>query len=144
MKQNMKTLLAADGSVYTEKMVAYLVDHPELLAHTASIMVLTVVPELSPRVRALLDQDELQRLYSRDADEVLAKVTQGLNEAYPNVESVWKVGQEAQVIAEFAERNGYDLIVLGSHGRSAVGKLVMGSVATKVLARCEIPILIVR
>ena len=33
---------------------------------------------------------------------------------------------------------------MGSHGQSALGNLVMGSVATQVLARCKVPVLLVR
>jgi nucleotide-binding universal stress UspA family protein len=36
------------------------------------------------------------------------------------------------------------LVVLGSHGHSALGNLVMGSVATQVLAECKVPALLVR
>jgi nucleotide-binding universal stress UspA family protein len=35
-------------------------------------------------------------------------------------------------------------VVLGSHGHSALGNLVMGSVATQVLAHCKVPVLLVR
>jgi len=37
-----------------------------------------------------------------------------------------------------------DLVMMGSHGHSALGNLVMGSVATQVLAHCKVPVLLVR
>jgi nucleotide-binding universal stress UspA family protein len=36
-----------------------------------------------------------------------------------------------------------DLIVMGTHGHSALGNVVMGSVATGVLARCKAPVLLI-
>ena len=39
---------------------------------------------------------------------------------------------------------GFDLLVMGSHGHGNVGNLVMGSIATKVLAGCKVPVLLVR
>ena len=39
---------------------------------------------------------------------------------------------------------GYDLVILGSHGHGTLVNLVMGSVATQVLAHCKVPVLLVR
>ena len=55
-----------------------------------------------------------------------------------------KVGNAGELIAKTADSGGYDLVVMGSHGQSALGNLVMGSVATKVLAQCKVPVLLVR
>jgi nucleotide-binding universal stress UspA family protein len=57
---------------------------------------------------------------------------------------VAKIGHAAEVIAQQADKGGYDLVVLGSHGQSALLNLVMGSVATKVIANCKLPVLLVR
>jgi nucleotide-binding universal stress UspA family protein len=43
-----------------------------------------------------------------------------------------------------AEDGKFDLVVMGSHGHSALANLVMGSVATQVLAHCKVPVLLVR
>ena len=53
-------------------------------------------------------------------------------------------GPIAKKIGEYAEKGRYDMIVMGSHGRSAAGNLFLGSVATRVLAECKVPVLIVR
>lgn len=50
----------------------------------------------------------------------------------------------AGAILEAAARQRADLIVVGSHGRSALGQLMLGSVSTAVLARSEVPVLVVR
>ena len=47
-------------------------------------------------------------------------------------------------VATLAENGKFDLIVMGSRGHGTLGNLVMGSVATKVLAGCDTPVLIVR
>ena len=61
-----------------------------------------------------------------------------------DAKSDWKVGQAGELIAKFADAGKYDLLVMGSHGHGALGNLVMGSVATKVLANCGVPVLLVR
>ncbi|MDP1741586.1 MAG: universal stress protein [Polaromonas sp.] len=47
-------------------------------------------------------------------------------------------------ILETASSVGVDLIVMGSHGRRGLEKLVLGSVAAQVLAHAHLPILVVR
>lgn len=47
-------------------------------------------------------------------------------------------------IIRFAADKGCDLIVMGTHGRSRVGKLLLGSTAALVLADCEVPVLLYR
>ena len=47
-------------------------------------------------------------------------------------------------ITEAAEAGGADLIVMGSHGRSGIEKLVLGSVAQRVLSHAHLPVLVVR
>ena len=52
--------------------------------------------------------------------------------------------QPARAIVTAAETTGADLIVMSSHGRTGVAKLMLGSVATKVLALSPIPVLIIK
>jgi nucleotide-binding universal stress UspA family protein len=53
-------------------------------------------------------------------------------------------GHAAKEIATLGDKEHFDLIVLGSHGHTGLGGLVLGSVATAVLASCTTPVLIVR
>jgi nucleotide-binding universal stress UspA family protein len=50
----------------------------------------------------------------------------------------------AEGILAAAKDNGCDLIVMGSHGRRGIAKLLLGSVATRVLALSPVPVLICR
>jgi nucleotide-binding universal stress UspA family protein len=47
-------------------------------------------------------------------------------------------------IVQTAKTEGADLIVLGSHGRSGIARLMLGSVANKVVAESPVPVLVVR
>ena len=53
-------------------------------------------------------------------------------------------GDVAEEILKYAARKKVQLIVMGTHGHGALGKLVMGSVSTQVLANCQVPVLLVR
>lgn len=50
----------------------------------------------------------------------------------------------ARGIVETAKGDGIDLVVMGSHGRSGFARLMLGSVATKVVAESPVPVLITR
>ncbi|MBI4283528.1 MAG: universal stress protein, partial [Chloroflexi bacterium] len=53
-------------------------------------------------------------------------------------------GQAAEMIAEYATQNGFDLIIIATHGRSGISRWVWGSVADRILRSSSVPILMVR
>jgi len=53
-------------------------------------------------------------------------------------------GSPTKAIVEYAEANGMDLIVMGTHGRSGVAHLLLGSVAERVVRTARCPVLTVR
>ncbi len=53
-------------------------------------------------------------------------------------------GSPARTIVEYADTNGFDLIVMGTHGRSGVAHLLLGSVAERVVRTAHCPVLTVR
>ena len=55
-----------------------------------------------------------------------------------------RVGHAPMVIVDFAETSGADLIVMSTHGRTGIERVLLGSVAERVLRMAEIPTLIVR
>jgi nucleotide-binding universal stress UspA family protein len=81
----------------------------------------------------------------RGAEEYLAEVRERLTRAgLADVEvSVW-YGPPAEAIADAARYRAVDLIVMSSHGRSGLGRLVLGSVAETVLRTIDTPVFLVR
>ena len=59
-------------------------------------------------------------------------------------ERVIAIGQPFSEITRYAETHEIDLIVMGTHGRGAVGHMLLGSVAEKVVRRAPCPVLTVR
>ncbi len=140
----MKILLAVDGSAHTKKMLAYLATHSELFATINDYLVLTVQPSIPSRVRSAVGQAVVDNYALEEAELVLAPVSEFLLRHGINAKTNWKMGPAGETIAQFAEAEKCDLVVMGSHGHGALAKLVMGSVATQVLAHCHVPVLLVR
>ena len=140
----MKSLLAVDGSAYTKRMLAYVAAHDEWLADRHQYVVVTAVPGIPPRAAAVLDR-ELVKGYDRDeAEKVFKPIRAFFKQRGIDVEFVLKVGPAAEAIAKQAASGSIDLLMMGSHGHGSVVNVVMGSVATKVLASCEVLVLLVR
>ncbi|MGC3984465.1 MAG: universal stress protein [Pseudorhodoferax sp.] len=139
----MKILIAVDGSEQTQRMLAYLAQH-QLFAAGNTYTVLTVVPELPKRAASYVSTDVVQGYYAEEADKVLAPVRAFFAQKDTSAQFEFKVGHPAQEIAQTAEKGGYDLLALGSHGHGALGNLIMGSVATKVVSQCKVPVLLLR
>jgi nucleotide-binding universal stress UspA family protein len=55
-----------------------------------------------------------------------------------------RVGRPPEVIREVAEEQGIDLIVMGTHGRTGMAHLLLGSVAEKIVREAPCPVLTVR
>ena len=60
------------------------------------------------------------------------------------VESAILVGNPAEEIVDYAERENIDVIVMATHGRSGIGRWALGSVADKVLRATERPVVLIR
>jgi len=60
------------------------------------------------------------------------------------LDTVTEVGRPSRTIVNYAEENDYDHIIMGSHGRSGVTRVLLGSVAESVVRRSSVPVTIVR
>lgn len=86
---------------------------------------------------ALEEATEFLDGYARKAEEAGVSVTAAHELAYEK-------GQEARAIISYAEDHDVDLIVMGSHGRTGAARILLGSVAERVVRRSPIPVLVVR
>ncbi len=140
----MKILLPVDGSPYSKKMLAYLATHEGMFSPTNDYTIFTAQAALPPRARAAVGKEVVEAYYTDESEKVIAPVSKFLLRHGINAKSSWKVGQAGLLIAKLAEEGKFDLVVMGSHGHGSWANLVMGSVATQVLAHCKVPVLLVR
>ena len=140
----MKILLAVDGSKYTKQMLAYLAAHDEWLGARHDYTVVHSVLAVPHRAAAFVDAATVTKFYEDDAETVFRPIRAFFAQQGIEAKFVHTVGHAAESIAELAEKGKFDLLIMGSRGHGEVVNLVLGSVATKVLARCSTPVLLVR
>ena len=140
----MKVLLAVDGSAYTQKMLAYLTSHQEMLGTGHEYSIITVQPLLPPRARAALGKDVVEQYYDEESTKILQPVQEFLKTHGVQAQTISKVGPIADTIIKEAQEGKFDMIAMGTHGHGTLGRLVMGSVSSQVLAGCTIPVLLIR
>lgn len=140
----MKILLAADGSTFSKKMLAYLATHDTLFSRAHEYSVFNAQPALPARARAALGKNTVEKYYAEEGEKVLSPVRKFLKRHGIEAETSVKVGHAGELISKAAQDGEFDLLVMGSHGHGALLTLVMGSVATQVLAHCKVPVLVVR
>ena len=113
----------------------------------AALVLLHVVP--NPYVTAASDvylpppQDFLDTLV-RDARARLEEFANQLDRGALRVETVVKVGDPLLEIVAYATSRPADLVVMGTHGRTGVAHLVLGSVAERVVRTAPCPVLTIR
>jgi nucleotide-binding universal stress UspA family protein len=140
----MKIVLAVDGSAYTKRMLAYLAAHETWLTPANEFTVVHAVPAVPPRAAAVLDKALLREYYVDEAERVFKPIRTFLNRHGISASYTHAAGNAAEVIVQSTTKAEADLLVLGSHGHSSLANLVLGSVVTKVLAKSQVPVLIVR
>ena len=140
----MKILLPVDGSHYTKRMLSYIAAHDELLGRGHEYLLLTVIEPIPNYAIGFLDRSTLDAYDRQHADQVLGPVQAFADQQGWTVHTRQATGSPAEVIAATAEQEKFDLIVIGTHGHSSLGNVILGSVASGVLARCKVPVLLIR
>jgi len=140
----MKILLPVDGSEYTKHMLSYIAAHDELLGSGNEYAVVNAVAPIPLHASRFLDHSTLEVYYREQAEDVLRPVKRFAEQQGWKFRASHVVGHAPDVIAALATAEKADLIVMGTHGHTAMLNVVLGSVATGVLARCKQPVLLVR
>ena len=140
----MNILLAVDGSHVTKHMLSYLAAHDELLGPGHTYTFLTVIPPVPGYAAEFLAKKTLDGYYVEQSELVFHPIRGFADQQGWQVRMVYESGHAAETIASLAEREHFDLIVMGTHGHSSLANVVLGSVATGVLARGKVPVLLIR
>lgn len=125
-----RILLATDGSRYSDS-AAVIAGNIAALCALPLTVISSTLSSHSPERR-------------QEAQEAIERVRQGLAAKALQVDGRLVEGRPEQTIIEAAGKVGADLIVMGSHGRTGLNKVFMGSVSERVLNQTGCPVLIAR
>ena len=140
----MKILLAADGSPFTKKALAFLVANENLCGPDDEVVVLHVQPPVPPRVKSLLGAGAVNDYHADEARKVLDPIERFLKRHQLQFSTSWLVGSPTRELLAAAKKQKSQLIVMGTHGHGLVGRALLGSVAQRVVADAEVPVLLVK
>ncbi len=130
MIEGHKILLAVDGSRYSDK---------------AAIAAMSIAKHLNAPVLviSIVHSDYKERRHTK-AVEQIKRVEAFMHKDGIGVEGKVLSGNPAEVILEFAKAKGVDLIVMGSHGRAGLDRVLMGSVSDRVISDADCAVLVVK
>jgi nucleotide-binding universal stress UspA family protein len=129
-------LLATDGSELAQKAVAQGLDLAKALqARVTGVTVIEPVPAMVSG-----DASFVAQLQEYDRAATATAKTAGVTCEVVHVKDQYP----AQGILETAKAKGADLIVMASHGRRGISKLLLGSQATEVVSQSSVPVLVYR
>ena len=143
-----RVLVPLDRSDHSTKAL----DHA-LAVHDDATLVLVNVVDPSRWISAG-DEEGIEAFYSKELEEsareasedLLADAAERVREAGVDVETVRLVGRPAREILDYLDDESVDVdqVVMGSHGRTGLGRMLMGSVAETVTRRSPVPVTVVR
>ena len=142
----MRILLAVDGSKHSLNAAQFLIDHADWLKDKPDLDLVTVhlpVPKL-PGMGAAVGKAQLDKYYQEESERCLVDARKKLDAAGVRYEAHTIVGPVAESLVKHAKDKRCDLICIGTRGHSELGKVLVGSTATKVTHLSDVPVLLVK
>ena len=141
----MKILIAVDGSSSALRAVKYTTALAKQLTATPHITLVTVHDDTGLRHLARhLPKDGLEDYFRELSERDLKPARKLLDKADLPHDMVIKIGNVVKEIMNTADTGKFDMLVLGSKGRSGLSDLVLGSVAQRVCAMAKQPVVLVK
>ncbi|WP_386816166.1 universal stress protein [Lysobacter gummosus] len=140
----MRIVIAIDGSEAALRAVRHAIKLAGDMKEPPELHLLYADEPLMRSVALSLGLEGAARYHAENGDASMRKARAMLKRAKTNYEEHLSVGDPAATILKFAKSNRCDLIVMGSHGRSALKNLLLGSVTAKVICNCTVPLTVVR
>ncbi|WP_323675627.1 universal stress protein [Halorubellus sp. PRR65] len=137
-------LVAYDDSTQADRALEFALEaFPD-----ATVTLLTVIDPADAGSRRRLSLPPLGDQWldraREDASDTLDDTAARVRDADVDVDTTIEVGRPANTIVGYAEEHDVDHVVMGSHGRSGVTRILLGSVAETVIRRSSVPVTVAR
>jgi len=141
----MKLLIAVDGSKASEGAVKYAAQLFKALTDPSHITLITVQDDSALRLfKKYTPQGSVEDYLRENADKNLAWAAKYLNKLNLAHDMSIKFGHPAEQIIKESKSGSFDMIVMGTKGRSSWANTVIGSVAQRVVATSQVPVVLVK
>jgi nucleotide-binding universal stress UspA family protein len=141
----MKILFAHDGSPQAMAALERLVGKFSFFRDMPRLTLIHVHPPIPYKAAAAwAGKETVARYYAEESEAALVPARDFLAARGVAFESLRRVGNPAEEIVAEATAGNYDMIAMGTHGHTALTNLVMGSVATRVVATSPVPVLLLK
>jgi nucleotide-binding universal stress UspA family protein len=140
----MKILLAVDGSKAALRATRFAVRMLKEMVQPQTLVLMHADVPLMRRVAAAYGPEQTRRYHEDNARVALKDARAALKRAGVQFSAKMVIGEPAASIVRTAQLGKFDLVVMGSRGRSALKTLLLGSIATKVLSHSSVPVIVVR
>ena len=141
-----KILLAVDGSESSIHATQKLVESAGWYKEPLEVELVTVhlpLPHVGGFAGSVVSHDMVEKYYSEEGGKALAPARKLLEAAGVPHASHILVGEIAPGIVAHSQKAGCQMIYMGTRGMSAMSNLMLGSVATKVLHLCTVPVVLI-
>lgn len=108
------------------------------LLHVCPLLMYALAPDMVP------DDPEFERKLKAQLAEKLEKTAEGLRADGLSVHTLLVTGNPSHEIADVAAQHGFDMIVIGTHGRTGLARFALGSVAERTVRFSRVPVLTIR
>jgi nucleotide-binding universal stress UspA family protein len=138
-----RILVPTDGSPGVERAVEHAIELADV--HGATLHAVYVVNTASLATLPMETSWEgVGAMLREDGEDALSRVGEMAEDAGVAVETHLVEGSPSREIVRFAEECDVDAIVMGTHGRGGIDRLLLGSVAERVVRAAEVPVTTVR
>jgi len=142
-----KILVPLDGSELAECVFPYVEDIARKRDSRVEAVFVVEHYEMPFHGGVVFNEENLraiERSAIKSAEQYMSTVKQRLLSKGIEVNTVVLEGKIADSLVDYASNNGFDLIVMATHGRSGLARWVVGSVADKILHCSTVPMLLIR
>lgn len=141
----MKILIPVDGSANALRAVEHVIRSVAGLKESPQLLLLNVQWNVaSANVKLFINQQTIDDYYREQGMAALAPARTALDAAGMPYQYHISVGMPAEAIAQYADEQAVDQIVMGRQGQGGLQSLLLGSVVNKVLHLAKCPVVSVR
>ncbi|MHB1236610.1 MAG: universal stress protein [Gallionella sp.] len=140
----MKILIPVDGSAYAQHAVEYVIRNGSAWKESPQVLLLNVQWNVAAgNVKLFISQETINDYYREQGMAALQPARAALDAVALPYQYHISVGTPAEAIAQYADQQKVDQIVMGRQGQGGLQSLLLGSVVNKVLHLAKCPVLLV-